>query len=244
MLLAEKFILLHIDEKKGKIPWLGHIIVNKSYGTSIGSLVLMELILKKKITFETIKKKTFIRVIDDSTTGDKFLDESLAMIQDYKKKKTLKKLESVLVNLSRFTNLKKRMRLFNNLFERLDQQGIIRIEKKFKTGGNPARMFSGGRQALIQPEVKRNILSEILDVVNNNKEPSESTVLLITLLNAKEDFLMFPKESRKFVKEQFKEFCMKDLSSFGETIEKVRRMMHQVMKVDPIPVPGVLDGFY
>jgi hypothetical protein len=210
MLIAEKYILILLQEEKNKIPWLGAYMNPKSFAMTIATSILMDLVLQKKIIIEVVgKKKAFIKINDATPLEDRFLDQYFTTIKNYKKKKNFRK---VVAKLGHFNSASKRIALINAFFERLDQQGIIRFEKRMKK-----MMVHSGRQVLIKPEVKRDILNEINDVVFNNKEPTESTLCFLSLLNTRNDFFIFSKDLRKQAKERISELVKS--SVFTETLK-------------------------
>lgn len=214
MLLPEKLILLNLNERKNKILWLGYIPNQQSLGTSLACAFLMEFYQRKRIAFENDnaqkkKWKTIIKVIDETPLEDQFLDKLFIRLKNYKKKK---KLERILHRLAHLKSKRNCMALFNLLFEHLDQQGIIRLEKRMNGFSHHS-----GRQVLIKPEVKRNILEEINDAVFENKVPDESTLFLLTIIHARRDYFIFSKNLRKEAEERLSEILESDV--FSKTLE-------------------------
>jgi len=198
MLLAEKVLLFLINEKK-----------NKLYSTfrggngrfTCGGLTiacLLDLYLKKKISFEKSgKRRIIINLIDDSSTGDSYLDTLIAEIKAYKKERYFSKIRFKLSNLKR-----RNWRFYDviNMFlERLDKQGIIKHEKDVAA-------YGGGSDIIIKPEVKKEIRDNIRAIVLENKDPDLEMLCLLTLIRGFRLFVIaFTWEHNKEAKKRIRE---------------------------------------
>ena len=215
MLLAEKFILLLINEKKEKIPGGWHF-GGIPIAAGIIVMSIMDLVFKKKIILEkTGRKKAIIKIIDANPTGINFLDDIFTKIKEFEKEKKVAKIVRKLTKRDSFN-------IINALFTHLDEQQIIKLESRMKGGRS-------GRQVLEKPEVKRKVIQEIHRVVIENKEPDGELLSLICVMATYSrnniinfHYLAFAKEYRKQAWKYFK-ILMKDLKSdkLGTRIEKI-----------------------
>jgi len=215
MLLAEKFMLLLINEKKEKIPG-GWAFGGKPIAAGIIVMSIMDLVFKEKIILEkTGRKKAIIKIIDASPTGYNFLDTIFTKIKEFEKEKNVAKI------VRKFSK-KESIDIINALFTQLDEQQIIKIE-------SPMKMGRSGRQVLEKPEIKRKVMQEIQSVVIENKEPDGELLSLICILAIYSrkhiiafHYLAFAKEYRKQAWKYFK-ILMKDLKS-----DKLRELIAKI----------------
>jgi hypothetical protein len=192
MLIAEKVLLLQLDENKNKLFSQFRIIDGKYSGGCLAVAFLLDLALKKKISFELTPRKRAryipkctVNILDDSPLEENDLDTLFSIIKDYHKERTFSKIRLKLVTHGK-TFTFKTWWLTNTFLERLDKQGIIKHEIKLKgfRGGGARGFYGGGvSDILVKPEVKREIIQDIHAVVFDNKKLDLEMTYLLSIMN-------------------------------------------------------------
>ena len=94
MLIAEKVLLLLIDEKKNKL--FSHFrILNGNYASGgLANAFLLDLVFQNRIVIEPTEKtkakklpKYVIRIIDETPLGDETLDTLFSVVKDYQRER-------------------------------------------------------------------------------------------------------------------------------------------------------------
>jgi len=161
MLVSRNYLLMILDEEKGKV--YSRASAAKDLGL-IGAM-MMDLYLRGKILIE--RKK--IRIIDPTSTGDEYLDDILEIL---KRSKKIRKLNRWIDRISR-----RYKTYYYAFFKRLEKQEILKIEVK-KT----FKIFETKRFYLQRPEVKMVILEQIQNTIVNNLNPSIDLLCLLSLI--------------------------------------------------------------
>ncbi len=185
MLVSRNYLLMILDEEKGKI--YSRASAAKDLGL-IGAM-MMDLYLRGKILIE--RKK--IRIIDPTSTGDEYLDDILEILKSSKK---IRKLNRWIDRISR-----RYKTYYYAFFKRLEKQEILKIEVK-KT----FKIFETKRFYLQRPEVKMVILEQIQNTIVNNLSPSIDLLCLLSLIEVSGLIKVYiAKEFRKQVRMRIEE---------------------------------------
>ncbi len=112
--LHEEITLLALKDKEGTIA------SGTSYSMALGGALLAELLLNNRITVETVKKKTYAKLVDTTPFGDPLLDEGLQKLVTAKKRQQLQ------TWVSRFSGIKN---FKNRTAQQLAHRGILRADE-------------------------------------------------------------------------------------------------------------------
>jgi hypothetical protein len=107
-------MLLALRDKEGTV------LSGTMYNFAIGGAILAELLMKKRIDVEEVRKKTFARVLDPAPVGDPLIDECLSRIAGGKKRAQLRDW------VSRFAQTKN---LKHRVAEQLARHRILRVDE-------------------------------------------------------------------------------------------------------------------
>jgi len=224
MLVTEKVLLLQLNENKNKLYSQFRILDGQYSGGCLAVAFLLDLALKKRISFELIAKKRaryipkcIVKIIDETPIEENDLDSLFSIIKDYQKERAFSKIRNKLVRHGKTFTFKK-WTLTNIFLERLDKQGIIKheIELKGFRGGSVHGFYGGGvSDILIKPEVKREIINDIHAVVFENKEPDLEMTYLLSIMNG---FRFYAHILNIFSKSNWKQ-ARKRISELTESFE-------------------------
>lgn len=163
MLLGEKFLLLPLKVRSGKLPLGGKGLSLKNV---LPGTVFKDLRLKGKIDLKDSgdkKGSIHVVVIDNTPTNHPLLDEYLDVISNYKGKKG--KTTQGIVDWVKFFRNKRRGMTETKMWQNLEREGIIKNK--------------GSKHVLIKPEVKKQLEEDIRLVAMNQKEPDEELKALV-----------------------------------------------------------------
>lgn len=205
MLICEQFLILLLDDDKGK----RHSSTAISRDVGLAGAFLIDLFLKGHISIEEER----IKVIKTMTTGDSFLDQILAEINMSPKVRTVK---------SWLGRIGKRHKYFTEQFYyRFEQQGLIKSEVK-----TILKIFHSKRYHFVDDDVKYQILVKIQKAVLEEEKPDIETFSIMNLLRHTELYRGYiAKEYRKIAKNRLE---MLDTSQIYEP--KIQEMILLVSK--------------
>lgn len=173
--LIESFILLALDEKKGKF-----LIDSLSLNYGIAGAILLELSKLNKID---VKDKRLV-VIDKKNTNDKVLGEVLQIINKAKRNKRVKFWVNKIGN--RASGLKK------TVLKDLSTNGIIKTEQKSYLWG----LIKVYRYPVVKSKQIREYKEKLRTLVLNNKQPEINELLILSLMySCKLTRVIFPNKS-------------------------------------------------
>ncbi len=200
-----------LNEQKG-IPY------SKGFESlGFAGALLMDLFLQGKITLT----KSSFEVIDSSSTGDELLDQMLEIIEKSEKKRNL---------MNWIDRLSQKFEYYYLYFDLMEQQGILKSEI--------SPLLKTKLYYLQNPEIKSQLLEEIHNVVNNDKEPSTIIICLLTLLEeSKLIKLYMPRDLRKKARNRIKEIL------HSEQLESSNREMILRIKKEIVNVVGARNMF-
>jgi hypothetical protein len=113
--LHEEVLLLALKDQKGTLE-PGTMI-----RYAIGGAVLAELMLEGRIAVETVKRRSYARLLTPRPTGDPILDECLGRIRDAKRRADLR------TWVSRFASLRE---LTHRVARELCRRGVLRADEE------------------------------------------------------------------------------------------------------------------
>ncbi|NIM12469.1 MAG: hypothetical protein GTO45_10170 [Candidatus Aminicenantes bacterium] len=160
--LLEEFLLLSIDDKKGKF-----FADSTRIHCGIAGTIIYELIQKRKIVLENNK----IILKDESPTKDIILDQVLKLIKKRTKQKSLK---YWVKKISKKAKIYKKMILY-----RLIDKKILTMET-----GKVFIAFNKIIYPSINPAREDQIKIQLNDIILHNREPDPKNGLLISLIYA------------------------------------------------------------
>ena len=163
--LYEEFLLLALRDDTGTNA------SGVSLGFGLGAALLADLLLSNKVEVEQDGKRSFLKLMDSSATGDALLDECITKIQTAKRRAQLQ------TWVQRFSALKK---LKERAAIKLCDRGILKHEE-----GTVLFVFK--RQ--IYPEIDGRAEKEILGrlkraIFTQTREMEPRTVVLVSLANS------------------------------------------------------------
>lgn len=137
-------------------------------GTGLGAAILAELLLQERVVVEKDRKKQFLMVADDSSTGNALLDEALELVV------TAKRRAQLVAWVQKFSALKS---LMHRTAESLCDQGVLKLEE-----GRVLWIF----KRRIYPELDGRIEKEILErlrkaIFTQTSELDARTVVLASI---------------------------------------------------------------
>ncbi|MHA1435920.1 MAG: GOLPH3/VPS74 family protein [Candidatus Heimdallarchaeota archaeon] len=164
MLLAEKYLVLLIDEETSEMK--EPLFFRYAY---TGALII-ELLLQKKITLEKKRFKVEVQTPDPTPTGNKPLDYILNDIC-HSRNKSLRGLIRKYCNSPDY-------KIFELLVESMKNNGLLRdvIEKKHM------RISKKMLYPLANPEIKMEIQEEIKEGITTEDKPTETALVLLSLM--------------------------------------------------------------
>ncbi|MEE9379674.1 MAG: GPP34 family phosphoprotein [Candidatus Lokiarchaeia archaeon] len=163
MLLGEKFLLLPLKERSGKLPLGGK---GMSLKNVLPGTVLKDLRMRGKIDLQdTGGKKGSIHVVvkDKTPTGHPLLDDYLKTIANYQGKKG-QSTQGVTDWVKFYRDKRKRM-TEKHMWQDLEQEGVIKNQ--------------GNKHILLKPQIKKELEEDIRLVAMNQKEPDEDLKALV-----------------------------------------------------------------
>ncbi|MGB0954078.1 MAG: GOLPH3/VPS74 family protein [Planctomycetota bacterium] len=163
--LHEETLLLALRDDSGTADPYANL------GLGLGAAVLAELLLQERVAIETEGKKQFLRLIDDSTTGNTILDAAIGKMWDAKRRAQL------VSWVQRFSAIP---RLMHRTAESLCAQGVLKVEE-----GRVLWIF----KRTIYPELDGRVEKEILErlrkaIFTQTSEISARTVVLASIANS------------------------------------------------------------
>ncbi|NVM17985.1 MAG: GPP34 family phosphoprotein [Candidatus Lokiarchaeota archaeon] len=211
ILISKSYLLVVLNEQKGVCDSKGF----ESLG--FAGALLMDLFLQGKIN---ITEKS-IEIINSSSTEDEFLDQILEIIGKSEKKRSLMKW---------IDELSKKYEYYYLYFDLMEQQGILKSEIN--------QQLKRKLYFLQKPEIKSQLLEEIQNVVNNNKEPSTNIISLLVLLEESQLIKVYlPRDLRKRVRNRIKEIL------YSEQLDSLSREMIFRIKKEIVNVIGARNMF-
>ena len=163
--LHQEVMLLALNDKKGTI------ISGTFYGMSLGGAILSELLLQNRVEIETEGKKSFLNLVDNTTTGDEVLDEAIEKISAAKSRGILQ------IWVSRLASLK-------NLRHRIARQ--LCDKKILRANERPVLFFFKQRtypQRDRGPE--KEIIARLKSIIfSSGRDADPRTIVLLSLVNS------------------------------------------------------------
>ncbi len=176
LLLHEEILLLALSDKKGTIEsgaW---------YQQAIAGAILSELLLAKRITMSSDKKK-FVEIIDASSYGDEIIDEALNRISTAKRRANL---QTWVQRLSALKQLKHRVA------NRLCKKGVLRSDEK-----SILLIFKQKVYPELDPRPERRLVERLEQAIfSDSQSVDPRTVVLVSLASAS-DMLKIPFDHKK-----------------------------------------------
>lgn len=206
LFLHEELLLLALQDEKGSL-FFGAMAL-----PAIAGGVVAELLLRKKIELETVRKRQFVRLCDPGPMGDPILDQAVDRIRHAKRRATLQ------AWVGRVAGFKS---LLHEVAGQLCDQGVLKLESKqvlliFKRKVYPER----------DPRPEREIIQRLRSAIFSSAGDVEvRTKALVSLANGA-DFLKFV-----FDKKELKERTSRiDQIVNGEACGKATRDAIQAMQ--------------
>jgi len=187
--LFEKFILLALDQKKGKF-----LIDSLSLNYGIAGAILLELSELNKI----ISQNKRIKVSDEKLTNNTIIDTCIKLIKKSKKNQTAKYwIYKIGYKSSGFKKI-----IINDLHEK----GVLKIEKKTYIW----RLVKLFKYQLINLKLTEEIKTKLKKIVFNNEKPEIEALLLLSLMNSCKliRILFVNKSECRFAKKRINELTM------------------------------------
>ena len=182
--LVESFLLLALDNKKGKF-----LIDSIALNHGLAGAVLMKLTILKKIKVE--KKRVY--VIDSSATEKEFLNNFLHYFRKSKKPKRVRRWVHKLASRLK----KQKYDILDNLIER----GILKKERKKLLGLIPYTVYP-----TVDSTKEDELRSVLLDIINGKRDVDPKSLMLFSLLEATKltRVLFHKKKDYKFAHKRIK----------------------------------------
>jgi hypothetical protein len=233
MLIAEKICLLILDDKKNSLQPLFRTMEGRYSGGALAMSFLLDLALKKRITFELIARKRaryipkcLVKIIDDTPLGEDNLDTLFSIIKDYTKEREFARVRLKLVMHGKTLTFKTWW-LTNMFLERLDKQGIIKHEKELKGFRGSHGYLGSVSDILVKPEVRQDIINDIHAVVFENKEPDLEMIYFLSIIYG---FRLFAAAHNIFSKSNWKQ-ARNRLSKLTESFDLTPVIIDEVKKL-------------
>ena len=199
--LHEQLLLLALSDEKGTMQSL-----NFEFGA--GGAVLAELLLTGRLGLEQARKKQFVKLTDDTLTGDPLLDEVLQRVRAGKRP------EQPAAWVRRIAGTK---RLRHRIAERLRYRGILG-----KKQGRVLLVFSRDLYPTLDPEPERALLALLREALLGTGEVAPTTAILLALAHhIGLDYVLFSRPERKAHKRRLKQLVSLE-SVAGEAREAVK----------------------
>lgn len=164
MLISDQYLLLIFNESKGHWHWKA---VGYSKYCYYGTL-LIDLFLKDRLMYNNGR----LMLKDPSFTGDKYLDTVIKVFQQSKRRKD-KKIGCWIREIAYHFGK------FYEIFEQLESKEILRCEKV-----RPKKFLpSYFRFFLDQPDLKKDIVEKLNDILVLNVPPNLDDVILLKLIH-------------------------------------------------------------
>ncbi len=196
-MLPEDLMLLFVNEKTGKF-----LTDSSSIENAIAGAVLIELVNSGRVAFDPNGKK--LQVVDATPLKDELLQESVSRFD-----KPMKPQRAV-------ERLRKNVR--NNVIERLEGRGIVRVDTKKVLGIFPVKSY-----AITNEVVFADVRRAVGDVAFGYRGPDARTGALITLLFAvKSVHKVFQGDKREITKRA------KEIAAGNWAGEAVRRAVEAI----------------
>jgi hypothetical protein len=163
--LHQEVLLLALNDKKGTI------FSGTFYGLSVAGAILSELLLQNRVEIETEGKKSFLKLVDEKTTGDEILDEAIQKVSTAKRRGSL---ETWVSRLASLKNLRHR------IARQLCDKKILRANERqvlffFKQRIYPERDHG--------PE--KEIIARLNGVIfSSGRDADPRTIVLLSLVNS------------------------------------------------------------
>lgn len=182
--LVESFLLLALDNKKGKF-----LIDSIALNHGLAGAVLMKLTILKKIKIENKR----VYVIDSSDTGTKFLDNFLHTISESRKNKRVRRWVHKLASSLK----KQKYDIIDNLVER----GILEKKRKKWLGFIPYKVYP-----TIDSTQEDELRALLLAIIRGQREVDPKNIMLFSLLEATKlsRVLFSQKKEYKFARKRIK----------------------------------------
>ena len=165
LFLQEEVMLLALRDEEGTIA------SGTMYHYAIGSAILAELLLNKRITVEEVKKKKLVNLISSTPFGESLIDECLEKLGKAKRRAQLQ------TWVSRFSGIK-------NLKHRVAQQlcdlGILRATEE-----SVLLIFSRKIYPEINPGPESKLIERLREAIfTDSRDIDARTVVLVSLANS------------------------------------------------------------
>jgi len=161
LFLHEELLLLALRDQKGTIH------SNTNYNYAIAGGIIAELLLRKRISLSSGKKK-HVKIADTTTTGNRLVDEALEKIRESRREKTLQTWIQKLADTGKIKH---------KVAEPLVQQGLLRMERDKVLG-----IFPRKRYPTVDRQPEQYLIERIRQTVLNASDNIEPrTVLIISL---------------------------------------------------------------
>jgi hypothetical protein len=198
MLIAEKFLLLVIDDGTGK-----RIIGRDRLEPALGGAVLAELALRERIGITGdeagLLKRRRVTVLDPTPTGDEVLDQLLARIGEKPDQKAANLISTM--NFGRAT-----AKLLEQLTDRLVAARVLSEERGRILGLIPTSSWP-----TVDPAPERAVRQWLEAALIAGATPDEPTRVLIALLSATDSLAkVVPSDDRRAVRARAKELTKGD----------------------------------
>ena len=160
--LIDELLLLALDDEKGTF-----ISDSFSFAYGISGAIMLELILENRIEVRNQK----VSVKDKNTTGEKILDEYLALIIQSKKERAVKEWVQLFGE--------KADRVIKETIEKLIEKGILTKKKeKFLW------VFSINNYPAQNSELENILRDRLHDIIMNDKKPKLKEIMLLSLIDS------------------------------------------------------------
>lgn len=201
MLLAEKLLLLALDDEKGKVVFSAQM----SYAYGIAGALLLELSTKERIELDGKK----LAVINPQPTGDPLLDQVLQLLKESKPR-------TISAWISRLQGNRK-LRALDQLRSRAVSNHWLRHESKKILWIFPSHQYVATADGM---KVERDILETVRRVaLNDREEVDRETGLLISLIHATRlQKVVFTKDERKQAQRRLKEISKNE--QYGKAVSE------------------------
>ena len=161
LFLHEEILLLALRDHEGTVPF------GSMYQYAVGGALLSELLLSDRVRLDPLKKR-LIELVSPEPLGDSLLDESLRMISEAKRRRTLQSWVSRLAGLNQ---------LKHRLAGQLCQRGILRADEDQVLG-----IFHRKIYPEINPEPEKQLLERIRRaILSDTPDLDPRTITLVAL---------------------------------------------------------------
>jgi Golgi phosphoprotein 3 len=208
--LHEEIMLLVLRDREGTVA------SGTMYNFAIGGAVLAELLMKKRIDLEVVKKKKYARILSPAPLGDPLIDECLAKIAGAKKRAQLQ------TWVSKFANTKN---LKHRVAGQLAKRWILRVDEDKVLG-----IFTRKIYPEVDPKPERELIERLRGAIfGDTGKVDPRTVVLLSLANSAELLkLVFDKKQLKSRKVRIEQVVNGELTGMA-TKEAIQAMQAAVM---------------